>query len=109
MERGVPGDIYRAGDGVHLVWQKYKYSRVFKRILNPMNYILPKLEKTSLGNSKYIVANSKLIKNICVDHYTNLLESRTFVIYNGYDEKVFKRLSNEEKIKNPSKLEFLGK
>ena len=30
MERGVPGTIYRAGDGVHKVWVKIKYQNSIK-------------------------------------------------------------------------------
>lgn len=97
MERGVPGTIYRAGDGVHLAWQKYKYSNALKKISNPMNFILPWLEKISVENSKFVVANSKLIKKHLHIHYPKIQPNKVSVIYNGYDGAVFRHLKEEGK------------
>ena len=97
MERGVPGTIYRAGDGVHLVWQEYKYSNNLKKIFNPMNIILPMLEKISVEKSKYVVANSNLIKLHLQNHYSELPKNKISVIYNGYDSQIFKELIESKK------------
>lgn len=97
MERGVPGTIYRAGDGVHKVWQKYKYSNGLRKALNPLNIILPTLEKISVEKSQFVVANSKLIKDHLHIHYPEIPEDKFSVIYNGYDTTVFRHLKKEEK------------
>ena len=97
MERGVPGTIYRSGDGVHLIWQNYKYSNAFKKISNPMNIILPILEKISVEKSKFVVANSKLIKKHLHIYYPRIQPNKVSVIYNGYDAAVFKHLKEQEK------------
>ena len=97
MERGVPGTIYRAGDGVHLAWQKYKYSNTLKKISNPMNFILPWLEKMSVEESKFVVANSMLIKKHLHIHYPKIPPNKVSVIYNGYDGGVFRHLKEDEK------------
>lgn len=97
MERGVPGTIYRAGDGVHLAWQKCKYSNALKKISNPMNFILPWLEKISVEKSKFVVANSKLIKKHLHIYYPKIQPNKVSVIYNGYDGAVFRHLKEEGK------------
>lgn len=97
MERGVPGTIYRAGDGVHLVWQKYKYSNGLRKTLNPMNIILPSLEKISVEKSQFVVANSKLIQNQLHIHYPEIPEDKFSVIYNGYDTTIFRQVKEQEK------------
>ena len=97
MERGIPGTIFRAGDGVHLAWQKYKYSNALRKNSNPMNFILPWLEKISVEKSKFVVANSKLIKKHLHIHYPKIPPNKVSVIYNGYDATVFRHLKEERK------------
>ena len=106
MERGVPGTIYRAGDGVHANWQKYKYANKFKRILNPMNYLLPKLEKISVEKSNYVIANSKLVKRHIEKLYLSFPRDRISVVYNGCDDRTFRRLPCAEKNKVRKKWNY---
>lgn len=98
MERGVPGTIYRAGDGVHIKWLQLKYTKnSVKRVLNPINHILPILEKISIEESKFVIANSKFIKKQLHNYYPKIPQNKVSVIYNGYDTAIFRQLKEEEK------------
>ncbi|QCD52064.1 glycosyltransferase [Campylobacter sp. RM16192] len=78
LERVSSADIYRAGDGVHKVYMK---SKKFW-FLNPLNFVIPALEKRCFLNSKKIIANSNFIKQQIIDVY-NINENKIEVIYNG--------------------------
>ena len=103
MERGVPGTIYRAGDGVHKVWMKIKYQNSIKWAFNPINWILPKLEKISIEQSKCVVPNSLMVKAEMLEHY-RISSGKIHVIHNGYDPSVYYPLEAEARLKLRSKL-----
>ena len=92
MERGVPGAIYRAGDGVHKVWIKHKYGSSRKWIFNPLHWTLPLLEKHSIEESTMIVPNSQMVKQHIIDGY-DVPANKLKVIYNGYDSNIYYPLS----------------
>jgi UDP-glucose:(heptosyl)LPS alpha-1,3-glucosyltransferase len=96
MERGVPGDIYRAGDGVHKVWLKHKYRNSTKWTLNPLHWILPKLESISIEKSKLVVPNSNMVRDEILTYY-NISNDRLKVIHNGCDIETFYPLSTDER------------
>ena len=96
MERGVPGTIYRAGDGVHKVWMKIKYQNSIKWVFNPINWLLPDLEKISIGQSDFVVANSDMIRSEILSHY-KVQRNKIHVISNGYDPSKFFELKNNER------------
>jgi len=78
LERIICPDIYRAGDGVHKVFLKH----VKKSRFNPLHAIYIFIEKRCFNKSKFIIANSKMVKKdiesaYCVD------PSKIKVIYNG--------------------------
>jgi UDP-glucose:(heptosyl)LPS alpha-1,3-glucosyltransferase len=103
MERGVPGTIYRAGDGVHKVWMKIKYQNSVKWVFNPINWILPYLEKISIEQSKCVVPNSSMVKSEIVKHYKISCE-KIVVIHNGYDPSIYYPLGTDARLKLRSKL-----
>ena len=103
MERGVPGTIYRAGDGVHKVWMKIKYKNSMKWVFNPINWILPNLEKISVEQSKCVVPNSSMVKAEMLEHYKISCE-KINVIHNGYDPSIYYPLGTEARLKLRSKL-----
>jgi UDP-glucose:(heptosyl)LPS alpha-1,3-glucosyltransferase len=103
MERGVPGTIYRAGDGVHKVWMKIKYQNSVKWVFNPLNWILPYLEKISIEQSKCVVPNSSMVKAEMLEHYKISCE-KINVIHNGYDPSVYYPLGTKARLKLRSKL-----
>ena len=88
MERGVPGTIFRAGDGVHKVWLKHKYKNSLKWILNPLHWILPKLESISIEKSKLVIPNSNMVREEILRHY-DISNDRLKVIHNGCDAETF--------------------
>lgn len=88
MERGVPGTIYRAGDGVHKVWLKHKYQNSQKWIFNPLHWFLPKLESISIEKSNLVVPNSNMVRDEILRHY-NISNDRLKVIHNGCDTEIF--------------------
>lgn len=92
MERGVPGAIYRAWDGVHKVWIKHKYGSSRKWNFNPLHWTLPLLEKHSIEESTTIVPNSQMVKQHILDHY-DVPTDKLKVIYNGYDSNIYYPLS----------------
>ena len=92
-------DIYRAGDGVHKVFLKTK-----KRTLNPLNPIYLYLEKRAFLNAKYIIANSKKVKNEIVSTY-QIDPDKIEVIYNGIEIKDFDEKRAKEEIREEFGLE----
>ena len=105
MTRGIPGTIFRMGDGVHECWLRRKKSGIVKRISNPNHLITPILERSSIQKSKYIVPNSLLIFKELEQFYLD--HSYKFkVIHNGYNPDVFKfaTLSERKLLKAHYKL-----
>ena len=78
LERIECADIYRAGDGVHRVYMRTK--RFWWT--NPLNFIIPKLEKKCFQNAKAIIANSNFVKEQIIQTY-GIDEAKIYIIYNG--------------------------
>ena len=96
MTRGIPGTIFRMGDGVHECWLRRKRSGLVKRISNPNHLITPILERSSIVKSKYVIPNSLLIFNELEKFYPE--HSYKFkVIHNGYNKGVFKYANSSER------------
>jgi UDP-glucose:(heptosyl)LPS alpha-1,3-glucosyltransferase len=99
LDRVTCPDIYRAGDGVHKVFLSIEK----KSKLNLLHFVYLYLERNCFINSKYIIANSQMVKNQIIDSY-NIDADKVKVIYNGIELKSqnyslsFKKLSNEFKI-----------
>ena len=83
MTRGVAGHIFRVGDGVHRKWLLRKNSSFLKRILNPNHILMPRLEKFSIKNSKWIVPNSKMVADEISSEYPST-SNKIRVIHNGF-------------------------
>jgi UDP-glucose:(heptosyl)LPS alpha-1,3-glucosyltransferase len=82
FERIICPDIYRAGDGVHKEFLKLQK----KSILNPLHFILLKLEEKCFKSSKIIIANSALVRNQIIKNY-QISRKKIKVIYNGIELK----------------------
>jgi len=96
MTRGIPGTIFRMGDGVHECWLRRKRSGIVKRISNPNHLVTPILERSSIQKSKHIVPNSSLIFKELEQFYPE--HSYKFkVIHNGYNPTIFKFASSSER------------
>ena len=78
LERITCADIYRAGDGVHKVYMKTKPFW----FTNPLNFVIPYLEKRTFKNAKRIIANSNFIKRQICETY-GIAEEKIAVVYNG--------------------------
>ena len=78
LERITCADIYRAGDGVHKVYMKTKPFW----FVNPLNFVIPYLEKRTFKNAKKIIANSNFIKRQICETY-GIAEEKIAVVYNG--------------------------
>ena len=100
LDRITCPDIYRAGDGVHKVFISIEKKSKFN-LLHPV-YLY--LERNCFNHSKYIIANSNMIKKQIIDTY-DINSQKIKVIYNGIDlknhnyTKSFKKLSQEFFIK----------
>ncbi len=98
MTRGVPGTVFRMGDGVHNQWLKRNKTGFIKRNVNPSHFSTPFLEKRSVQNSKWIVSNSELIKREVLSEYE--VESRFLkVIHNGYSNKRFQFADEHQRLR----------
>lgn len=78
LERITCADIYRAGDGVHKVYMKTKPFW----FTNPLNFVIPYLEKRTFKNAKKIIANSNFIKRQICETY-GIVPEKIAVVYNG--------------------------
>jgi len=96
MERGVPGTIYRAGDGVHKVWLRHKYGNSMKWMFNPLHWVLPRLEKVSMLKSQTVVPNSRMV-DLEIREYYQIQSEKLKVINNGFDSKVFHPLDEQNR------------
>jgi UDP-glucose:(heptosyl)LPS alpha-1,3-glucosyltransferase len=106
FERTIYQDIYRAGDGCHKEWlnKRRMVEPFLKRlsfILNPHHLLLLYLERQCLYRSKLIIANSIMVKNDIMKHYS-ISNEKIQVIYNGVDLQRFHPIPKEQKatIKN---------
>ena len=97
MTRGVPGRVFRMGDGVHNQWLRRNKTGLIKRNVNPSHFSTPFLEKRSIQNSKWIVPNSELIKREVLSEYK--VECRFLkVIHNGYSSKRFQFADEHQRL-----------
>ena len=110
LERTLLSDIYRAGDGVH----KKFLSIQKKSKLNLLHPIYLFLEKQIFMRSKYIIANSQMVKDEIVNMY-DINPNKIKLVYNGYDRceynpgKSFEIISEEFNLdKNDSVILFVG-
>ena len=83
MSRGVHGNIFRMGDGVHRCWLRRKKTSRLKEKFNLTNLITPILEQKSIEKSRFVVSNSKLVANETQSEY-QISPSKLKVIHNGY-------------------------
>jgi len=102
FERTIYQDIYRAGDGCHREWlnKRSVIESPLKKLsflLNPLHLILLYLERECFHRSKVIIANSTMVKNDIIRHYS-IPENKIHVIYNGVDIQRFHPLSKDKKI-----------
>ena len=88
MTRGIPGAIFRMGDGVHKCWLRRKKTGIVKKITNPNHLITPILERYSINKSKYVVPNSQLIFKELEQYYPEY-KHKCEVIKNGYKQAFF--------------------
>lgn len=101
LERVSSADIYRAGDGVHKVYMK---SKKFW-FLNPLNFVIPALEKKCFLNSKKIIANSNFIKKQIIDTYS-INEDKIEVVYNGVKlQEDFNKTETKKELCNELELD----
>ena len=101
FERTFYQDVYRAGDGCHKEWLNKRsiIEPFLKRVsfkVNPHHLILLYLESRCFQSSRFIVANSMMVKNDIVRNY-EISPDKISVIYNGVDTDLFKPAGNEKK------------
>jgi len=96
MTRGIPGTIFRMGDGVHKCWLSRKKAGLVKRISNPNHLITPILERSSIRKSKFIVPNSSLIFKELEQFYPEH-KHKCKVIHNGHNQAIFKFASSSQR------------
>ena len=100
LDRITCPDLYRAGDGVHKVFISIEK----KSKLNLLHTVYLYLERNCFNNSKYIIANSNMVKEQIIDTY-DVNSNKIKVIYNGIElknlnyPKSFNKLSKEFSIK----------
>ncbi len=91
MERIGRCDIYRAGDGVHRVWQSRRraFEPIWKpwlRIFNRKNTALLRLEQETFSceGARWVIANSVMVHDEILANF-DYSRDRVAVIPNGYD------------------------
>ncbi len=95
MSRGVPGTIFRVGDGIHKLWLKRRNAGFFKKFVNPTHWIYPRLESKSVLGSDFIVPNSRMVAKEVLQAY-DLEQNRVRVISNGFDPRIFHYANDRE-------------
>ena len=110
LDRVLLCDIYRAGDGVH----KKFLSIQKKSKLNLLHPIYLFLEKIIFMRTKYIIANSQMVKDDIANMY-DINPNKIKLVYNGYDRcdfnsgKSFEIISEEFNLdKKDSVILFVG-
>ncbi len=101
FERTFFQDIYRAGDGCHREWlnKRRMIEPFLKKVsfpLNPHHLALFYLEKRCFSKSKKIIANSVMVKDDIIKHYS-IPDRKIHVIYNGVDLNRFRPVTAEQK------------
>ena len=101
FERTFFQDIYRAGDGCHREWlnKRRMIEPFLKKLsfsLNPHHLVVFYLEKRCFSKSKKIIANSMMVKNDIIKHYS-IPDRKIHVIYNGVDLNRFRPVTAEQK------------
>lgn len=88
FERGPRCDVFRAGGGVHAVWQEIRRQQRGRRSLNPLHALLPGLERRSVQSAKVVVANSAMVADEICEHH-GIARERIRVIHNGFEPELF--------------------
>jgi UDP-glucose:(heptosyl)LPS alpha-1,3-glucosyltransferase len=101
FERTLYQDVYRAGDGCHKEWLKRRGIidsplKQFTFKINPHHLTLLNLERRCYQSSRYIVANSNMVKDDIIRNYP-VSPDKIHVIYNGVETSGFKPADNEKK------------
>jgi UDP-glucose:(heptosyl)LPS alpha-1,3-glucosyltransferase len=96
LEYGPNCDIYRAGDGIHRLNVLRRYGNNKSWMVNPWHWYAPKLERNSFESSRYIIANSKLVRSHIIQTYPHVA-NKIHVIYNGFDNTIFKLPETDKK------------
>jgi len=91
--RVTPPDIYRLSDGIQKYWMEIRYPDRLIRFLKYCTSLVHWTnrlieEKILLDSSKFLVTNSRFIKEKIMEHYP-VPPERIGVIYNGVDHAVF--------------------
>lgn len=101
FEKTLSQDIYRAGDGCHREWllQRSQYRSFLKNLtirINPFHICMLYIEKKIFkeGNYRFIIANSKMVKENIMKHY-NVPEEKIRIIYNSIDTDEFNSAQKE--------------
>ncbi len=96
MSRGVHGNVFRMGDGVHRCWLRRKKISWLKEKSNLNHLITPILEHQSIQKSKFVVSNSKLVADEVQSEY-QISPSKLKVIHNGYSSDRYFHVDEEKK------------
>ena len=97
MTRGVPGKVFRMGDGVHNQWLRKNKTGFIKRNINASHLLTPRLEKVSIHNSRWIVSNSEMVNNEVRSEY-KVSPTCLKVIHNGYSTGRFQFADNSRRL-----------
>ncbi|MBN2654256.1 MAG: glycosyltransferase family 4 protein [Nitrospirae bacterium] len=89
FERTDCQDIYRAGEGCHAEWLSIRgeNASLLKKLsfhLNPLHMHMLLIEKRLFESTPVIIANSQMVKNQIIRHYS-IQSEKIHVIYNGVD------------------------
>lgn len=93
FERTTHQDIYRASDGCHAEWLRIRsqHEPIYKQVsfkINPFHLLILNIEKRIFKETRLIIANSRMVKEQIVRHYS-VPEDKIRVIYNGVDLERF--------------------
>lgn len=96
MCRTFPADIFRVTEQLHNEWLPIGYSRLAK--FNPRHRSILKLEQKTIdpSNMRYIIVNSKLLRDQVVNRF-NYPEEKVTQVSNGVDKNVFYPAEEGEK------------
>lgn len=108
LSRSTPSDAFRVSDPLHCFWMKIRYPgkvHRFLQSLNPRHKTILQMERAILNpdNTRMIVTNSKLSKQIIGEYY-DYPQERIHVIYNGVDHRQF---TADTELRNRNTLELL--
>jgi UDP-glucose:(heptosyl)LPS alpha-1,3-glucosyltransferase len=88
LERGICGDVFRAGELVHRRWARMKHPAL-GWVVNPTHWVMPCLERRTVASARAVVANSELVRREYAAHYPEHA-AKIRVIRNGVDTAVFR-------------------